>query len=97
MSNKLKIGAKGTYTGAIVKPYLRVCFEQELDGKVKAAIQDGADKLSGMSSSSSKGSTAIAELGASAKVWKLDVDLSGQGYIGKRKGITGTLKIKYTF
>ncbi|GHT52870.1 hypothetical protein AGMMS49990_09780 [Endomicrobiia bacterium] len=50
-----------------------------------------------MSSSSSKGSTAIAELGASAKVWKLDVDLSGQGYVGKRKGITGTLKIKYTF
>ncbi|GHT42079.1 hypothetical protein AGMMS49921_06420 [Endomicrobiia bacterium] len=51
VSNKLKIGVKGTYTGMeILKPYLGLWYEHEFDGEVKAAIQDGKDKLGGISS-----------------------------------------------
>jgi hypothetical protein len=95
--NRIRAGVRGKYMGlGNVKPYVGIGCEQELSGKVKAAIQNGADMI-GVPVPSFGGWTGIGEVGASGKVWKFEVDIIAQGYTGVRAGFGGMLKIKYAF
>ncbi|GHT37609.1 hypothetical protein AGMMS49593_05040 [Endomicrobiia bacterium] len=79
-----------------IKPYAGIGYEYVLEGKIKGTMHNRG-KLSAITEAGYQGGAAILIVGASAKIWKFDVDLSGQGYVGKRSGIVGTLKVKYTF
>jgi hypothetical protein len=98
ISNRIRAGVRWKYIGlGKVKPYVGIGCEQEFSGKVKAAIQNGSDRVDCIPTSSFGGLTEIGEVGARGKVWKFEVDISAQGYAGVRKGFGGTLKIKYVF
>ncbi|GHT36831.1 hypothetical protein AGMMS49593_02640 [Endomicrobiia bacterium] len=79
-----------------IKPYAGIGYEYILEGKIKGKGHIG-DDLFAMPEFNYQAGAVILIVGASAKLWKFDVDLSGQGYIGKRSGAAGTLKVKYTF
>ncbi|AQT48145.1 autotransporter outer membrane beta-barrel domain-containing protein [Bartonella choladocola] len=96
-SSRIRIGAR--YTMAYnqqFKPFVGVAYDHEFDGKIGAyAYQLKLDKPS------LEGDTGIFEAGVSmtpiSTIKALSVDISGQGYIGKRQGGGGGLKIKYQF
>ncbi len=96
-SSRIRIGAR--YTMAYnqqFKPFVGAAYDHEFDGKIGAyAYQLKLDKPS------LEGDTGIFEAGVSmtpiSTIKALSVDISGQGYIGKRQGGGGGLKIKYQF
>lgn len=96
-SSRIRIGTR--YTMAYnqqFKPFVGVAYDHEFEGKIDAhAYQLKLDKPS------LEGDSGIFEAGVSMKpistIEALSVDISGQGYIGKRQGGGGGLKIKYQF
>ncbi|GHT48124.1 hypothetical protein AGMMS49936_10240 [Endomicrobiia bacterium] len=79
-----------------LQPYSGIGYEYVLEGKIKGTTHNG-DKLSAITEAGYQGGAGILILGASAKIWKFDVDLSEQGYRGKRARVAMALKVKYTF
>jgi hypothetical protein len=96
ISNRIRAGVRYIWLEK-VKPYVGIGCEHEFSGKVKAAIKDGADMVGDIPAPSFGGWTSTGEVGARGKVWKFEVDISAQGYMGVRAGFGGTLKIKYAF
>ncbi|OLY46146.1 hypothetical protein PEB0150_011410 [Bartonella apis] len=96
-SSRLRIGTRYTMIyNQQLKPYLGVAYDHEFDGEVAArAYGLKLDKPS------LEGDTGIFEAGISMKpvstIDALSVDVSGQGFIGRREGGGGGLKIKYQF
>lgn len=96
-SSRIRIGTR--YTMAYnqqFKPFVGVAYDHEFEGTIDAhAYQLKLDKPS------LEGDSGIFEAGVSMKpistIEALSVDISGQGYIGKRQGGGGGLKIKYQF
>ncbi|WP_147400747.1 autotransporter [Bordetella avium] len=96
-SSRLRLGARyshissGTFT-----PYVGLAAEREFKG-------DSSGSSSGLdiAQPSLKGNTGIVEVGASMKPWAskqaLSLDMGLQGYVGKREGASGSVKIKYAF
>ena len=96
-SSRIRIGAR--YSMAYnqqFKPFVGVAYDHEFDGKIGAhAYNLKLDKPS------LEGDTGIFEAGVSMKpistLKALSVDISGQGFVGKRQGGGGGIKIKYQF
>lgn len=96
-SSRLRIGTR--YTMAYnrqFKPYVGAAYDHEFEGDVAArAYGFKLDKPS------LEGDTGIFEAGVSMTpvdtIDALSVDISAQGFIGKREGGGGGLKIKYQF
>jgi autotransporter-associated beta strand protein len=75
--------------------YVGAYWEHEFDGKINFSVNDNR-----LSPPSLKGDTGMGELGLSIKpstTLPLSFDLSVQGYVGKRKGISGSFLVKYEF
>ena len=77
-----------------IAPYVGAYYEHEFDGSAKATIAH-FDVLA----PSLKGGTGIAELGVTlgSPANSLKLDIGVQGYAGKRQGVTGSLKVNWTF
>ena len=96
-SSRLRIGTRYTMIyNQQLKPYVGIAYDHEFDGEVAArAYGLKLDKPS------LEGDTGILEAGISMKpvstIDALSVDVSGQGFIGRREGGGGGLKIKYQF
>ena len=95
-SHRLRLGARADYAlNEYITPYIGAAWEYEFDGKAKAQVHGRAIDAPDL-----KGSTGIGEIGLtltpSASI-PLSFDLGAQGYVGKREGVTGSLKISYEF
>ena len=96
-SSRLRIGTRYTMIyNQQLKPYVGIAYDHEFDGEVAArAYGLKLDKPS------LEGDTGIVEAGISMKpvstIDALSVDVTGQGFIGRREGGGGGLKIKYQF
>jgi hypothetical protein len=96
-SQRTRLGMKWTHTiNPKTHAYLGAAWEHEYDGKANASIYGyrlDAPKL--------KGDTGMAEIGltvtpaAHKAGWA--VDLGVQGYDGRREGMTGSLRARYSF
>ena len=95
-SNRLRLGGRFVYAvNDFISPYIGAAWEYEFDGNAKATTNGYAIKSPDLT-----GSTGIGELGLTLKpsaTLPLSLDLSAQGYTGKREGATGSLKIKFDF
>jgi len=94
-SNRIRLGGRYEWTLANVTPYIGLAYEHEFDGKVKATV-DGVR----VDRPDMEGSSGILEGGVSIKPTAslpLTIDLGLQGYAGKQRGATGSLRIKYDF
>jgi autotransporter-associated beta strand protein len=95
-SQRLRLGLRFSYTiNDYIKPYIGAAYEREFDGKACASTYGYA-----IDTPSMRGDTGIGELGftltPSADL-PLSFDFGIQGYIGKRKGVTGSFQIKFEF
>ena len=96
-SSRLRIGTRYTMIyNQQLKPYVGIAYDHEFDGEVAArAYGLKLDKPS------LEGDTGIVEAGISMKpvstIDALSVDVTGQGFIGRREGGGGGIKIKYQF
>ena len=96
-SSRLRIGTRYTMIyNQQLKPYVGIAYDHEFDSEVAArAYGFKLDKPS------LEGDTGIVEAGISMKpvstIDALSVDVTGQGFIGRREGGGGGLKIKYQF
>jgi len=95
-SHRVRVGGRiGYAVNEFVSPYFGAAFEREFDGKASASTYGYA-----IDTPSLKGNTGIGELGIAFTVSKnmpLHIDLGAQGYVGQRKGVTGSLRLKYEF
>jgi hypothetical protein len=91
-SNRIRIGVKGQYEGkGIVKLYIVVGGEQELSGEIKAKAEEQA-----IANVKLEGLTWIEEVGVNMDISeKLRITVAGEGFFGKREGLSGMLRLKY--
>ena len=95
-SHRLRAGGRLAYAvNEQFSPYLGAAWEHEFDGRSRGTI-------SGLKipEASLKGNTGIGELGFNLRPSRevpLFVDLGVQGYVGKREGVTGSLKVRWEF
>ena len=95
-SHRLRGGARFSYAvNDHVIPYAGVAYEHEFDGRAKATTYGySIDKPS------LGGGTGIGELGLMVKprtARPLTIDLGVQGYIGKREGMSGSMRVRWSF
>jgi hypothetical protein len=78
----------------VVSPYVGAAFEREFSGKARATTNGLA-----IATPSLRGNTGVGELGLtiSPGARALTIDLGVQGYVGKREGVTGSLRAGYMF
>ncbi|GHU06090.1 hypothetical protein FACS1894158_11420 [Betaproteobacteria bacterium] len=96
-SQRTRLGARWSLAlNKQARAYVGAAWEHEYDSKAKASVGDyqiAAPKL--------KGDTGMLELGVTlnpsttSSAWTLDFGV--QGYTGKREGVTGSLKARYSF
>ena len=96
-SSRLRIGTRYTMIyNQQLKPYVGIAYDHEFDGEVAASAYGFK-----LDKPSLEGDTGIVEAGISMKpvstIDALSVDVTGQGFIGRREGGGGGLKIKYQF
>lgn len=88
-SSRLRFGTRLTYdVDEKVRPYIGVAYEHEFDGRAR-----GTSMGFGISSPSLKGDTGMGEIGiplTPSEDVPFSLDLSVQGYVGKREGATGS-------
>ncbi|MDR0563761.1 MAG: autotransporter-associated beta strand repeat-containing protein [Azoarcus sp.] len=105
-SMRLRLGGRLSYTHTLndrfayallsdrLTPYVGLAWEHEFDGKAKA-------KTNGynIDSPNLKGNTGVAEIGfvLNSATLPLSLDLGVQGYGGQRKGVTGSVRMKFEF
>jgi hypothetical protein len=76
-----------------VKPYFGVAYEYEADGQAKATILGAPIEAPTL-----KGSTGIGEIGLSVYTGTpVNLDFGIQGYVGRRKGISGSIVLNFEF
>ncbi|MDR2399603.1 MAG: autotransporter domain-containing protein, partial [Endomicrobium sp.] len=90
MSNRIRVGVKGEYEGK-VNPYIGVGLEEELGGEIKAKAEGKEiEKVS------LEGVTMIGEVGVKMDISeRLKLEVKGEGFVGKREGLLGMVKVKY--
>ena len=97
-SQRTRLGGRFSYAlWEELAPYVGAAWEYEFDGKAKATTY-GFD----VPAPSLKGSTGVGELGISFTPNALSqngfaIDLGLQGYTGMRKGLGGTVQLKFEF
>ncbi len=93
-SHRLRAGAR--YSHAITEfasPYVGAFYEYEFDGKSNGT----AYNIIRLPESSLKGSTGVGELGMTCRVSRATVDFGVQGYVGRRQGVSGVMRVGMTF
>lgn len=92
-SHRWRTGARFTYTiSDCIAPYVGAAFEYEFNGEAKAGIHNirfGVPSL--------KGGTGVGEIGLAVRRGAFTADLGVQGHIGRRDGITGSLRVGLNF
>ncbi|MDR1040633.1 MAG: autotransporter outer membrane beta-barrel domain-containing protein [Deltaproteobacteria bacterium] len=93
-SHRLRGGARLSYAvNDRVKTYVGAAFDHEFDGEAMVSVYGHY-----VPSPDLKGGTGIAELGVSiAPSDGIALELGVQGYAGKRKGVSGSLAIRFDF
>ncbi|MDR1647032.1 MAG: autotransporter domain-containing protein, partial [Zoogloeaceae bacterium] len=99
-SNRLRLSARYTHAlNANLAAYAGAGWEKEFDGKAKAALITGVNRLK-LQTPELKGDSGRVELGVSTTPFAntpLTLDVGVQGYWGQREGVTGGLKVNYRF
>ncbi|MDR2199819.1 MAG: autotransporter outer membrane beta-barrel domain-containing protein [Deltaproteobacteria bacterium] len=95
-SSRFKLGAKISRAfNDHLAAYAGAAFEHEFEGRAGAMTNGFFIPAPNM-----KGSTGIGELGVSLSPSAgsgLSIDFGAQGYVGKRRGVTGSLSVKFSF
>ena len=96
-SSRLRAGTRYTYAVTeYLSPYAGVAYEHEFDGKVSGKAYDMSIKGTDLG-----GSTGIVEVGLSstpiASVSAIKLDVGVQGFMGERRGATGSISLSYEF
>jgi outer membrane autotransporter protein len=95
-SHRWRSGGRFSYAlMECITPYTGAYYEYEFSGKAKARANGNS-----IATPDLKGSTGVGELGlilTPAKGLPFSLDLGVQGYVGKREGVTGSLRGKYEF
>ncbi|GHU05873.1 hypothetical protein FACS1894205_6510 [Alphaproteobacteria bacterium] len=76
-------------------PYIGAAYEYEFDAEANASAHGYAINAPRL-----KGGTGIGEIGLAIKPsaeQPLSLDLGLQGYLGKREGVTGSLRARWEF
>lgn len=96
-SQRIKAGTRFLYEACSgITPYAGASYEWECSGTARAIV-DGAN---GMAAPSLRGGTGTGELGmiyqpmAESPFW---VDLSAQGHVGERQGVSGSVRVRAEF
>ncbi len=92
-SHRLRTGARivSTANDCFI-PYVGAAFEYEFDGKARAGAYGhnfGVPTL--------KGGTGIGEIGLTLRRSRFSADLGIQGYVGRREGISGSVRMGWSF
>jgi outer membrane autotransporter protein len=95
-SERVRAGAKWTTeVTKQVAPYVGIAYEYAFNGKAKAEVEGHQLEAPQM-----KGGTGIVNMGmtfAPGATVPLFIDLDVSGYAGKRQGVAGGVKLKYTW
>jgi hypothetical protein len=93
-SHRIRAGLRVAFQATdFIKPYIGAAYEYEADGRAHAMIGNAI-----IQSPELKGSTGIGELGLSVNIGSaVNLDFGVQGYVGKRKGVTGTVVLNLEF
>jgi outer membrane autotransporter protein len=94
-SIRLRVGSRYEWTIARFTPYAGLAYEHELDAQAKATAYGY-----NIDTPDLKGGTGIIEGGVIMKPapkLPLSLNLGLQGYVGKMRGVTGSLRVKYDF
>ncbi|MDR2455509.1 MAG: autotransporter outer membrane beta-barrel domain-containing protein, partial [Deltaproteobacteria bacterium] len=95
-SHRLKAGARYTRgLSPMLGVYGGAAYEHELDGKASAAVFGLPIEAPEM-----RGGTGVGELGLTINPMAsgaVNLDLGVEGYVGKRRGVTGSLKVNFEF
>ncbi|MDR2892521.1 MAG: autotransporter-associated beta strand repeat-containing protein [Deltaproteobacteria bacterium] len=103
-SQRLRIGGRFTYAvDKTITPYIGAAYEHEFDGEARASTYGYS-----IDTPSLRGNTGIGEIGLTLKPFTKDADGTGkslplsfdlgvQGYSGVRKGVSGSLQVKFEF
>jgi hypothetical protein len=95
-SHRLRLGSRFDYVlSDHVSPYIGLAWEREFKGQARASANGYA-----IEAPSLQGDTGMGEIGFNLKPSEtipLSFDLGLLGYVGKREGVTGSLKIKIEF
>ena len=95
-SNRVRLGVRYAYKGSErFKPYVGVAFEHEFAGSCDSRVFGY-----NVAAPSFEGSSGIGELGLVMKPSEdipLSVNLSVQGYVGQKQGVSGDCNIMYEF
>jgi outer membrane autotransporter protein len=95
-SERVRAGAKWTTeVTKQVAPYVGIAYEYAFNGKAKAEVEGHRIEAPQM-----KGGTGIVNAGmtfALGATLPLFIDLDVAGYAGKRQGVAGGVKLKYTW
>ncbi|MDR2399074.1 MAG: autotransporter outer membrane beta-barrel domain-containing protein [Endomicrobium sp.] len=101
-SNRIGVGVKCKYEGKRDKKstqkhtkwttnfYTGIMHEQEFQGNINATTQDSYQ----LEEINLSGATEVGELGFQINVGRINIDVSGEVFVGKREGISGNVKIK---
>jgi outer membrane autotransporter protein len=96
ISSRLRLGGRFNYAiNEYFSPYIGLAYEHEYDSQARATTNGFPIKAPSL-----EGDTGIGEIGVTFKpslTFPLSFDLGGQGYTGKRQGITGSLQVKVEF
>jgi len=92
-SHRLRVGPRFSFAvSEIVSPYIGAAFEYEFTGRARATTNGLA-----IATPSLRGGTGVGEFGITVKPNPVVIDLGVQGYVGKRQGVTGSLRAGYMF
>lgn len=94
-SQRVRVGARLNNTNKNVTHYVGLAYEYEFSGSA-AALAYNID----VASPTVKGSTGILELGAKYKPnteSRFSMDVGLNGYVGKRQGVSGNVKLNWAF
>ena len=92
-SHRVRTGARFVYAiNDCIAPYVGAAFEYEFDGKARAGAYGhnfGVPSL--------KGGTGVGEIGLTVRRDRFTADLGVQGHVGRRDGVTGSLRVGWNF
>ena len=95
-SIRARLGGRFNFTATeLLKPYVGLAYEYEFDGKANGTHDGDVLRTVDM-----KGSSGVGEIGLTifpSQSVPVTLDLGMQGYVGKREGITGSLRLHYRF
>ena len=95
-SLRTRLGGRFTYAVTdFVSPYVGAYWEHQFDGTQRMTVNGVRP-----ASPTLRGSTAIGEIGVSitpSKHWPVTIDLSVEGYAGRREGVTGSVQLRFDF